>query len=468
MAMFHLTASTGSRKGGQSAKAKHDYITRSGKYAESETRPGQRHDPATYVAHGNMPVWAWQEGPVEYWSAADAFERANGRLFKQLEFALPVELTEEQCIKLIEKFARQLTETEGLPYTLALHAGGEDRSNPHCHLMISERMNDGIERQPSTWFKRANKKDPAKGGAWKSESLKPQAWLDQVRADWADLANAALAEAGHDARIDHRSLVDQGIDRLATIHEGRGGRGLKRRGQQSDRAAYNDTVREANAAKADAEQAKAEVEAAELMLDQEDYEAQQEAALDRDVPPDEYIEAIPAPKPARRRKRKPKSESAPTPALSPDRDQEPRAVRSAWLDGLQKIDLSGPFEQPATIERYGVQLADHGDAIRVASDPSGTPAQIAAALYSESKAKGWDAIRFSNLSDEAADRVIEMAREDGMLDRISFDDDRQQKWLGKAQKQEAEFSQLVTDIPGDMGDMDDLMEPPKKGYDLGM
>ena len=292
MAIYHLTASTGSRKGGQSAGAKHDYITRSGKYAPSPDRPGQRHDPATHVAHGNLPVWAWEAGPSEYWRAADAFERANGRLFKQLEFSLPVELTEQQNIELAERFAQHLTDDEALPYTLAIHAGGPDRANPHCHLMISERRNDGIERKPSQWFKRWNGAKPERGGAQKSESLKPSRWLDDVRRDWAGIANDALAQAGRPERIDHRSLVDQGVDRLATIHEGRGGRGMRRRGEDSDRADWNDQVRLANQAKADADAAEAEVEAAELALDQEAYEVQQEAAFWRDEPPEEWIDAV--------------------------------------------------------------------------------------------------------------------------------------------------------------------------------
>ncbi|WP_181664854.1 MobA/MobL family protein, partial [Escherichia coli] len=78
------------------------------------------------------------------------------------------------------------------------HAGGGE--NPHCHLMISERINDGIERPAAQWFKRYNGKTPEKGGAQKTEALKPKAWLEQTREAWADHANRALERAGHDAR----------------------------------------------------------------------------------------------------------------------------------------------------------------------------------------------------------------------------------------------------------------------------
>lgn len=58
--------------------------------------------------------------------------------------------------------------------------------------MISERINDGIERPAAQWFKRYNGKTPEKGGAQKTEALKPKAWLEQTREAWADHANRAL------------------------------------------------------------------------------------------------------------------------------------------------------------------------------------------------------------------------------------------------------------------------------------
>ena len=68
--------------------------------------------------------------------------------------------------------------------------------NPHAHLMISERANDGIERSREQWFKRYNSKDPEKGRARKSMATRPKDWLEQTRKDWADHANQALARVG--------------------------------------------------------------------------------------------------------------------------------------------------------------------------------------------------------------------------------------------------------------------------------
>lgn len=134
----------------------------------------------------------------------------------------------------MDEFARHLTEGERLPYTLAIHAGKGE--NPHCHLMISERKNDGIERPADQWFKRYNAKQPERGGAQKSESLKPKGWLEQTREAWADHANRALERAGHDARIDHRTLEAQGIERLPGIHLGPNVVEMEGRGIRTERA----------------------------------------------------------------------------------------------------------------------------------------------------------------------------------------------------------------------------------------
>src|SRR5574340_808373 len=225
MAIYHLTAKTGSRNGGQSAKAKADYIQREGRHSRDRAE-------VLHTQSGHLPEWA--ERPADYWDAADLYERANGRLFKEVEFALPVELTLDQQRELVDEFARHLTEGERLPYTLAIHAGKGE--NPHCHLMISERKNDGIKRPADQWFKRHNAKQPERGGAQKSESLKPKGWLEQTREAWADHANRALERAGHDARIDHRTLEAQGIERLPGIHLGPNVVEMEGRGIRTERA----------------------------------------------------------------------------------------------------------------------------------------------------------------------------------------------------------------------------------------
>ena len=200
MAVFHLKASFGSRAGGQSARAKRDYIEREGRYEKDA-------EELEHKEHGNMPEWA-EDDPGAYWEAADEHERANGRLYSEVQFALPKELSEAERRALAGEFAERVCSGERLPYTLAIHRGGANGENPHAHLMFSERGNDGIERSGEQWFKRHNAKAPEKGGARKSRAAKAGDWLEKTRKAWEQTANRALERAGRAERIDGRSLAD--------------------------------------------------------------------------------------------------------------------------------------------------------------------------------------------------------------------------------------------------------------------
>ena len=128
MAVYHLKVGFGSRSGGQSASAKNDYIERDGRYADDG-------DEREHVEHGHMPAWA-EDDPRAYWQAADEHERANGRLYSEVQFALPRELDAGGRRELAGAFAEQVCSRERLPYTLALHRGGQDGGNPHAHLEL--------------------------------------------------------------------------------------------------------------------------------------------------------------------------------------------------------------------------------------------------------------------------------------------------------------------------------------------
>ena len=184
---------------GKSAAAKADYIGREGRYEQDR-------EELEHKEHDHMPEWAEQD-PRSYWEAADEYERANGRLYREVQFALPKELNEDERRERASGFAKRLTEGERLPYTLAIHRG--DGENPHAHLMFSERSNDGIERSAETWFRRHNAKEPEKGGARKSRVAVPQAWVEDTRKAWEREANGALRRAGYGERIDHRSLAER-------------------------------------------------------------------------------------------------------------------------------------------------------------------------------------------------------------------------------------------------------------------
>ena len=209
VAVYHLKVSVGSRGGGHSAVAKSDYVERESRY--SEATEGERGEVA-HREHGHLPAWAGDEAR-RYWAAADTYERANGGLYREVQFALPKELPEGEQIRLASSFAQDLTARERLPYTLAVHRGGGE--NPHAHLVISERANDGITRDAAQWFKRHNAAAPERGGARKSRTMKPRDWLVQTREAWAQRVNRALEVAGRVERVDHRSLAARATEAYA-------------------------------------------------------------------------------------------------------------------------------------------------------------------------------------------------------------------------------------------------------------
>ena len=236
MAIFHLSVKSGSRAAGQSARAHGEYIAREGKYAARAAREGDLH-----VAHGNLPAFA-ANGAQAFWHAADQHERANGRLWTELEISLPRELSATEQIELVESFRDRALGTRH-PYSLAIHTpktldGAAD--NPHVHLMLSERVIDERTRQiPAEGFFKRN-------GATKDRGWNDQAKVAELRELWEGLANEALARAGQQARIDRRSLKAQGIDRPAEPKLGHGAqemRGVLRGSQQPAGARVQSVLR---------------------------------------------------------------------------------------------------------------------------------------------------------------------------------------------------------------------------------
>jgi hypothetical protein len=232
-ACYHLSFRSGSRGGGACARAAYDYITRSGEYDDHDR------DEAVYTESDHMPAWA-QEDPRIYWDTADVYERANGRLYVSADFALPRDLTSDDQATLARAFAQELTADERLPYTLAIHAGRDGdglEHNPHAHLMISERQNDGIDRDREQWFRRANRAAPERGGAPKSRTFHGREWMEQARERWATLTNEMLERRGRDERVDHRSYQRQGLDREPGQHYGPAAAHMLARGLDHERLA---------------------------------------------------------------------------------------------------------------------------------------------------------------------------------------------------------------------------------------
>ena len=98
MASYHCSV----KVGGKGKAAHHaSYIAREGKYSGYE-----QYEDLEATGRGNMPAWA-EHNPAHFWEAADQFERANGATYREIEVALPRELTPDQRRELVEDFIGQ-------------------------------------------------------------------------------------------------------------------------------------------------------------------------------------------------------------------------------------------------------------------------------------------------------------------------------------------------------------------------
>lgn len=206
MASYHFSVKSSNRKGGKKIAASNhnSYITREAEH--------KKENDCVYT-EAKLPAWA--RTPKQFWEAADKYERQNGNTYKELEFFLQNALPLKENLKIIH----ELTQQEPLNqfyYSLAIHdkkvSGLSGERNLHCHIMFSERVDDGIERDAATFFKRANPKNPAKGGAKKSRFLAGKEGRTNVKALrklYADITNKVLQENGITATINHRTLKDQ-------------------------------------------------------------------------------------------------------------------------------------------------------------------------------------------------------------------------------------------------------------------
>lgn len=210
MAIGRLSVVVGVKgKGGPHAQ----YIAREGKYAKYNDGLEKLEG----TGYGNMPQWA-KHDPNFFWKMSDDKERKNGTSYREHVIALPRELTADQRHQLVEAWIDQeIGDKHAYQYAIHNPIALDNKEQPHCHLMFSERLIDGIERDPDSYFKRYNSKNPEKGGAKKANTPKMSAErkleLKEQRDRWEKLCNQRLELAGSDARISMKSLKDQGIER---------------------------------------------------------------------------------------------------------------------------------------------------------------------------------------------------------------------------------------------------------------
>ena len=244
------------------------------------------------------PEWQDRE---KLWNAVEEAEKTkDSRLAREFVAALPIELSHQQQIELLQDFIREQFVDEGMCADVAIH--DTDGHNPHAHILLTVRpltetgawqhktekeylcVKDGEERGfTASEFKAAQvegweKQYPYKVGK-KKVYMAPSAaqvhgyvrmdkhpkstrygrqnpisaqWNSEEqllvwREAWATAANRCLELAGHDSRIDHRSHAERGLEERPTIHEGVAAQALERRGIISDRCELNRQIKADNA-----------------------------------------------------------------------------------------------------------------------------------------------------------------------------------------------------------------------------
>lgn len=226
MAIYHCSVRVFSRAEGHSAVAAAAY--RAGAVLHDERRGfTHRYHQRTGVVETFImaPAYAPEltRDRALLWNAAEAAEtRKNARVAREVILALPYELDLTARKTLARDMAAYLVERYRVAVDVALHSppsdhnGGKDGHDPrnhHAHLLFTTRevTKDGLGKKTRIL-------DDKEHG--------PQE-IEAIRAVWEALANAALEQAGFEARIDRRTLMDQGIDRIPEIHigpEGKAGR----------------------------------------------------------------------------------------------------------------------------------------------------------------------------------------------------------------------------------------------------
>lgn len=304
MAIYHLEAKVVSRGAGRSAVAASAYLSCSRLYNDYD---GIQHDYTKKQGLVWQQVFLPEYAPQEWqdweklWNAVEEVETAkDSRLAREFVVALPIELSREQQIKLLQDFIREQFVSDGMCADAAIH--DTDGHNPHAHILLTVRpldeqghwqyktekeylcMRNGEERGfTATEFKVAQaegweKQYPYKVGKKKvymtpsaaeaqglvradkhpkstrygRQNSIPERWnsedqLVEWRKAWADVSNRHLERAGREERIDHRSNAARGLDELPTIHEGVTAQALERKGIVSDRCELNRQIKADNA-----------------------------------------------------------------------------------------------------------------------------------------------------------------------------------------------------------------------------
>jgi ATP-dependent exoDNAse (exonuclease V) alpha subunit len=224
MAIYHLTVKALGRTKNHKAVAAAAY--RSGTKLEDE-RYASSHDYTRrkgvmyteILAPDNAPEWATDRQRL--WNEVEKAEkRKDAQVAREIEVALPRELSDEENRELVRDFVKDQVVSRGMIADCAIHEhhASDGENNPHAHILVTLRSvgPEGFG---------------AKDREWNKTEL-----VESWRENWAEYCNRALEAAGEEARIDHRTLEEQGIMREPTIHLGKDAFHAQRAGKEVARA----------------------------------------------------------------------------------------------------------------------------------------------------------------------------------------------------------------------------------------
>ena len=243
VSIYHLSFSSISRSQGRSSCAASAYrwgqlgspITDE-RLGETFHYPKKRH-----VVFAALIGWAGDNASL--WNKAETAERRrNAVVAREVQVAIPRELSPDSQIALAVAFATFLRETHGVAVDVAVHnpRARDGESQPHAHLLMTTRRvsHDGSFGEKTREL----------------DSLKSRsASVEVIRSSWAAMCNTALEDAGVSERVDHRSYTRQGVDKEA-VHANRAAIALEEKGiataavAESNRAETRNSRRKAQLA----------------------------------------------------------------------------------------------------------------------------------------------------------------------------------------------------------------------------
>jgi ATP-dependent exoDNAse (exonuclease V) alpha subunit len=217
MAIFRLQINSIARSAGRSATAAAAY--RSGERIRDErTKTSHNYSRRQDVVHAEIflpshldsTAVSWARNRERLWNTAEHIEkRHNSRVAREYQVILPSELNPPQRLALARAFSREIADRYKVAVDLAVHdpRPGADPRNFHAHLLTTTREVTPAGLGAKTGLDMRTKERRR----WELPDH-PQEFVS-IRERWATLTNEALKAANVAARVDHRSLAAQGVNR---------------------------------------------------------------------------------------------------------------------------------------------------------------------------------------------------------------------------------------------------------------